>query len=175
MTKCELFDVHFCEAVYVNWFSAHTKPLLPHTGILRGALLRGVKERELSEATPECYSLYWFPIIRPLVPVESLVPGSNRQTEKETNTSHLQQHGEITLPPSGLEGQRGAEDERKRVRERVGASGRTSAMGQQMETATCRRRGRGKRWGFTEEQSWTNGRQTLITLFGGNIFYLLSF
>lgn len=85
--------------------------------------------------------------------------GSNRQTEKETNTSHLQQHGEITLPPSGQEGQSAAEEERKRVRERVGASRRTSAMSQQMEMAMCRRRGKGKRWGFAEEQSRANCRQ----------------
>lgn len=35
------------------------------------------------------------------VPVQSLVLGSNRQTEKETNTSHLHQRGEITFPPWG--------------------------------------------------------------------------
>lgn len=117
--------------------SSHTN--LIHTGLHRGTLLRGVKERELSEATPECYSLYWFPIIRPPVPVESLVPGSNRQTEKETNTSHLHQHGGDHLTSLRLgrpERSRGGEETSKRGGGgRGGDSGRTSAMGQQMETA----------------------------------------
>lgn len=74
------------------------------------------------------------------------MPGSNRQTEKEPNTSHLHQHGGdhlTSLRVGRPEWSRGGKETSKREGGGGrGDSGQMSAMGQQMEMAICRNRGR---------------------------------